>query len=72
MPVAPLILVVLLRALLWMFAIGSAARFTKEFYSAWIELALQTIAVAEVDVRRPQPHVGMQLKRRLAGTSPLE
>ena len=46
MPLPPLILVMLLQALLWMFVIGSTARIIKAFDSAWTVLALPVVAVA--------------------------
>jgi apolipoprotein N-acyltransferase len=46
MPLPPVILVMLLQTLLWMFVIGGAARVVKAFGSAWTVLALPVIAVA--------------------------
>ena len=46
MPLPPLILILVLQTLLWMFTIGIAARVVRAFESAWTVLALPVIAVA--------------------------
>jgi apolipoprotein N-acyltransferase len=46
MPLPPLLLILLLQTLLWMFTIGVAVRVVRAFESAWTVLALPMIAVS--------------------------